>query len=279
MASQKNFDVFISYQWKIQKEAASLKEALSKKYRVWIDVEQLKPGKYFYDELAKGISDSKCVLCCITREYAESESCKYEISFAKDCNKPFIILMFERLQIADLGGVGLLISPKLRINLYRNPEVYQSWIGPLFDEIIQCIDKELISNSDNSNDMHKSLDIQPTRTNFAKNNVKRMSLMSNQVRTSNLKPSQSFSSLVDLSENSEIENINNDNNNFKSLVWKFENKTSNMDLIPKIPIGKQPKNVDKKDSHKQKFNELINEFKQKCQPSDTNKFSALKKPK
>lgn len=79
-----------------------------------------------------GIRNSKAFICCVTKSYYDSENCKREVEYAVTLKKPMVVLMFERLEIESLGGLGFIINPLVRINCYRFPK---EWNKEHFDAI------------------------------------------------------------------------------------------------------------------------------------------------
>jgi len=86
-----------------------------------------------------GIRNSSVILCCITRKYTESKNCKREIAFADGLSKPIEILMFEKLEIGNIGSIGFIITPNVRHNLYKIPQIFKHWKGTEFDTILKCL--------------------------------------------------------------------------------------------------------------------------------------------
>ena len=89
------------------------------------------------------ILKSKVFICCITKKYTESTNCKNELDFAGNGSKKIIVLMFERLDMSAIGGVGFTIGPMVRFNCYRSPEIFQNWTGNTFDSILAAIKSHL----------------------------------------------------------------------------------------------------------------------------------------
>jgi len=140
------FDVFISYNWDVKPAVKQLYQELTSKHnlRVWLDEYELGQSR-LADELASAIDNSSVFLCCITKKYSESENCKDELDFAKNLKKKMVVLMFERIDMEELGGVGFIIGPKVRFNCYKNPEMFKSWSGhEMFNSILSAI-KEAIN--------------------------------------------------------------------------------------------------------------------------------------
>lgn len=145
----KKFDIFISYNWDIKPSVIKLYQALTTKYnfRVWMDEYEMGQTR-LVDELSTAISNSELFLCCITKKYSESENCKDEMDYAKNLKKKFIVLMFERIPMDDLGGVGFIIGPKVRFNCYKEPAMFNEWSGSTFDSIIEAIKDNLNASSE-----------------------------------------------------------------------------------------------------------------------------------
>ena len=133
------FDVFISYNWDHKKQVRRLYDELTKKYglKCWLDDVELKASALM-DELAKGIQNSRVICCCITRKYCKSDNCIGEINYAKTIGKPMVILMFERLNMQALEGVGFIIGKLIRVNAYKFEAegLFEEPTGELFNQVI-----------------------------------------------------------------------------------------------------------------------------------------------
>lgn len=121
-----SFDVFISYKWNIKKQVVALHNHISKDngYSTWRDDDQIIPAHILFQEIAKGITNSKVMIACITKDYSQSINCIREICFAAYQRKTIIPLIFEDVTMADLGAVGFLITPLLYINLFEKNKWY-----------------------------------------------------------------------------------------------------------------------------------------------------------
>jgi hypothetical protein len=148
------FDVFISYNWDVKDSVKALYNELTRTYslRVWMDEYELGQTR-LVDELSKAIHNSQVFLCCITKKYSESENCKDEIDYAKSLKKPMVVLMFDRLTMDELGGVGFIIGPKVRFNCYKNPNMLRTWRDDsMFDSIISAIKEHIATDSSSGSD-------------------------------------------------------------------------------------------------------------------------------
>ena len=66
-------------------------------------------------------------------------NCIREINFASEAKKTMIVLMFEKLEINEIGSVGFIISPLTRFNCYNDKNIFYTWSGPVFDSILKSL--------------------------------------------------------------------------------------------------------------------------------------------
>ena len=133
------FDIFLSYNWESKDLIKSLYAKLTQEleYKVWIDDHQL-DSRGLYEQLCEGIKNSKCVVCCVTKKYSQSENCIREINFASVSRKPLIIIMLDRLDVSDIGSVGFIIASLTRFNIYKN-DTNSKWSGEIYNSMIKSI--------------------------------------------------------------------------------------------------------------------------------------------
>lgn len=141
----KKFDIFISYQWDLKAEVKLLYNKLKTELnlKVWMDEYELKAGSNLYDQITHGLNDSYCVIALVTKKYSKSENCKLEIEYAQSSNIPMIVLMMERVEIKELGSVGLIVNRKTRLNFYKVEDKANLWSGEMFDSLIQSVEQYL----------------------------------------------------------------------------------------------------------------------------------------
>ncbi len=97
----------------------------------------------FKQGIIDGIRNSRLVVCCITQKYTESKNCRREICFADQMSKPLEVLMFERLNMSEIGGVGFIITPIVRHPVYKTPDLLNEWSGQNFEGILKSIKSHL----------------------------------------------------------------------------------------------------------------------------------------
>ncbi|CAF0710218.1 unnamed protein product [Brachionus calyciflorus] len=141
--SMTEHDIFLSYQWDIQEKVKELHNKLSSLgLNVWMDIHKMAGGNLF-SEIVNGIQNSRVFVCCITKKYSESKNCENELCFAYDTNKKIIVIMFERVTLSDLKGVGLILARLLRINAYDDINFPSNTESEKFNELLTALKPEL----------------------------------------------------------------------------------------------------------------------------------------
>jgi len=51
--------------------------------------------------------------------------------------------MCERLKVDEIGEIGFIIGPIVRHNLYKTPQIFNSWDGAEFETILKCVKSHL----------------------------------------------------------------------------------------------------------------------------------------
>ena len=140
MAANKQFDLFFSYNHDSKDEVKELYQKLKDSHgnsiAIWIDYEQWTAGCDSNQLLMKGLANSKCILCFVTKKYSESVVCKRELAQALD--KPRAILMLEHFDKLD-GAVQFQIKTESRLNFYWNREGPSLWVGEEYEKLMRTI--------------------------------------------------------------------------------------------------------------------------------------------
>lgn len=128
--------IFLSYQWGKQPQVKALYERLlSLGYTVWMDIFQMGGGDSLFDKIDRGMRGCKVVVSCVTTKYALSANCRREVSLADALKKPIIPLLFESMKWPPGGPMSMIFTELLYINVYRDPEVQDSWTGIKVEEL------------------------------------------------------------------------------------------------------------------------------------------------
>ena len=138
--------VFISYQWDIKEDVKQLRNILkSNGFEAWLDDDKIHGGDNLNNELADAILNANIFISCITKNYANSEMCNKELTFAFKAKKKIIPILFEDLNMVELRGVGLIISNLLYIKVDFNKKWENVWLGPIADKLIGSLNNALVS--------------------------------------------------------------------------------------------------------------------------------------
>ena len=151
MNTDAKYDLFFSYNHDSTREVKELYHKLKEHYgnslRIWIDFEQWVAGVDSDELLMKGLKQSNCIICFITKKYSQSVVCKRELSFALE--KPHAILMLEHYnEIED--AVQFKIKIDSRLNFYWNKEKPSMWVGEEYEKLLKTISPYIIKSSSQS---------------------------------------------------------------------------------------------------------------------------------
>ena len=136
-------DLFISYNWKIEKQVDLLQENLESKcgFKVWRDKSNMKNTADLDSVLQGAIQKSKVFLFCLTDAYTKSINCLNELTFAiKVCKpaKPIVFLMIDKLDLEKVQGLGLMLSRLIYIQCYKSKPI-EDWANVYHKEISKAI--------------------------------------------------------------------------------------------------------------------------------------------
>lgn len=132
-----NFDIFISYSW-VNKECIKLlyKSLVSHGFKVWIDEMYIFSGSMLFEEIDKGIRESKVILSCLSNPYLHSLNCLREMNLSFALNKPVIPLLAEdiRNNWPPHGQLGPLLAGKIYLDI-ATPEKMDTNMSKLIESI------------------------------------------------------------------------------------------------------------------------------------------------
>lgn len=109
--------IFVSYAHKDGNKASEVIEKLQmEQYRVWYD-EGIDPGTEWDENIAEHIENCEYFIALLSREYLESSNCKDELNFARELEKPRLLIYLEDIQLP--GGMRMRLSRLQAIHKYK----------------------------------------------------------------------------------------------------------------------------------------------------------------
>ena len=118
--------IFVSYSHRNSARAAEIISRLNQAgFRVWYD-EGLIPGREWDDNIARIIMGCSYFIALLTREYLDSANCRDELSFARDKDKPLLLIYLD--EVALPAGMELRLGRIYAIhrNQYPTEEAFYS---------------------------------------------------------------------------------------------------------------------------------------------------------
>lgn len=87
--------IFLSYSHKDAKQAKQITLALMNAgYRIWYD-EGLTPAREWDENVARSIENCCYMIALISKNYLDSDNCRDELNYARDQNKPRLLIYLE----------------------------------------------------------------------------------------------------------------------------------------------------------------------------------------
>lgn len=91
--------IFISYSHRDMERASAIIRSMNRAgYRVWYD-EGLIPGREWDENIARIIMGCGYFVALITHEYLASSNCKDELNYARDKNKPILLIYLDEVSL------------------------------------------------------------------------------------------------------------------------------------------------------------------------------------
>ena len=121
--------IFISYSHRNADRASAIIRSLNRAgYRVWYD-EGLIPGREWDENIARIIMGCGYFIALITREYLASSNCKDELNYARDKNKPILLIYLD--EVALPAGMELRLGRLFAVhyNQYSTTEEFYLRMG------------------------------------------------------------------------------------------------------------------------------------------------------
>lgn len=109
--------IFISYSHKdMDKVFGIIRKLQDEGYRVWYD-EGIDPATEWDENIAQHIINSGCLIAFISGNYIASNNCKDEINFARDLDKPRLLIYIEQTKLP--AGMAMRLMRIQAIHEYK----------------------------------------------------------------------------------------------------------------------------------------------------------------
>lgn len=109
--------VFVSYSHRNTNAVIEIiKQLQHDGYRVWYD-EGIDPGSEWDENIADHVEKCFCFLAFLSKEYIVSSNCKDELNFARELDKPRLLIYLEDIELPS--GLRMRLSRLQAIHMYR----------------------------------------------------------------------------------------------------------------------------------------------------------------
>ena len=147
--------IFISYSHRNADRASAIIRSLNRAgYRVWYD-EGLIPGREWDENIARIIMGCGYFIALITREYLASSNCKDELNYARDKNKPILLIYLD--EVALPAGMELRLGRLFAVhyNQYSTTEEFYLKVFSA-DGLARCNRRSMPPVSGAASNAHKA---------------------------------------------------------------------------------------------------------------------------
>lgn len=118
--------IFVSYAHKNSAAVMQVIEHLQNNhYRVWYD-EGIDPGTEWDENIASHVENCYCFLAFLSKEYLESSNCKDELTFARELDKPRLLIYMEELLLPS--GMRMRLNRLQAIHMYKYENVQDFYL-------------------------------------------------------------------------------------------------------------------------------------------------------
>lgn len=125
------FDVMISYAHRDKQICHKIFEELKKhSFNVWIDQEQMFGSTM--ERMAEGVEKSPFLMICMSNDYAKSQACQSEATYAKGKNRGLILIKLEK-EFKPRGWLAILMADSFYVNFGK--QSFEDAIQELLEQI------------------------------------------------------------------------------------------------------------------------------------------------
>ena len=115
--------IFISYSHKDSNVVFDIIGQLQmKQYRIWYD-EGIDPGTEWDENIAEHVENCGYFIALLSKAYLESSNCKDELNYARELEKPRLLVYLEDVQLP--GGMRMRLSRLQAIHKYKYSSIDQ----------------------------------------------------------------------------------------------------------------------------------------------------------
>lgn len=109
--------VFLSYSHKNMDNAMGIVHHMqSDGFRIWYD-EGIDPGSEWDENIASHVEQCGYFIALLSHEYLSSSNCKDELNYARDLDKPRLLIYLDNIQLP--GGMRMRLSRLQAIHRYK----------------------------------------------------------------------------------------------------------------------------------------------------------------
>jgi hypothetical protein len=131
--------LFVSYCHSNKEIVHRVADELTKiNYKIWIDRDRIK-GNLLLADIQKGIEASHIIICFISKNYCDSQTCMDEITYARNQKKKILPIMLDEFFKVEQEGIRLMLSRILSFYAFKQPDTFSPWNSNHFEKLEETI--------------------------------------------------------------------------------------------------------------------------------------------
>jgi hypothetical protein len=128
--------LFVSYCHADQRIIHRIADELTKlNYKIWIDTKDLTQENKLLANYQNAIENSHIVICFISKNYIQSDSCMVEITHAYNQKKKILPIMLDDYFKVEQEGIQLLLSRIKSFYAFKQPDTFSPWNNNHFERL------------------------------------------------------------------------------------------------------------------------------------------------
>ena len=109
--------IFVSYSHRNSAKVLSVLDRMQKDgYRIWYD-EGIDPGTEWDENIADHVEHCGCFVAFLSKEYLQSMNCKDELNYARELDKPRLLVYLEDVELP--GGMRMRLGRLQAVHQYK----------------------------------------------------------------------------------------------------------------------------------------------------------------
>jgi hypothetical protein len=139
ISCESNKQLFVSYCHRDREIVHKIADELTKvNYKIWIDRDLIE-GNMLFADIQNGIEISHLVICFISKNYCDSQTCMDEITLTRNQKKKILPIMLDDYFRFEQEGIRLMLSRINSFYAFKQPDTFSPWSNNHFEKLKETV--------------------------------------------------------------------------------------------------------------------------------------------